>query len=150
MIILLFALLFSISELYSQGNEDNKNLKIVKNFFENGYAKRNYEVIYETISDDFTGYSNGIQIQLKGPEYQIKGIENEYKVHPDYNIKIDDIFPSITNKVTVRWTANWTDQKSGKVAALFGIWIAEVKDGKIIKGWNIFDLLGTSKRLKKE
>ncbi len=147
LVCLIFTFLMALT-VYCQNTNPESNLKIVKHFFLDGYAARNNKVIYETISKDYVGYSNGIKNKQKGPEYQIKGIENELKVHPDFRIKIDDIFPSIDDKVTVRWTANWTDQQTSKEATLYGIWIAEVKDNKIVKGWNIFDLLGTSRRLK--
>jgi len=134
--------------LFCQNYDPETNLNIVKHFFIDGYAARNYDIINETIAEDYSGYSNGQLNKLKGPAAQIKGIEYELKVHPNFIIKIDDIFASTENKVTVRWTANWTDQKSGKQAILYGTWVAEVKNSKIIKSWNVYDLLGTSKRLK--
>ena len=143
-----YMILFCIQPfLFSQISDPETNLNIVKHFFIDGYAARNYDIINETIAEDYTGYSNGQLNKLKGPEAQIKGIEYELKVHPDFKIKIDDIFASTENKVAVRWTANWIDQKSGKQAILYGTRVAEVKNNKIIKSWNVYDLLGTSKRL---
>lgn len=147
---IIYSVALCLSLLLSCQNPDpGANLKIVNHFFIDGYAARNFDVINATIAEDYVGYSNGQKNKLIGPEAQIKGIENELRVHPDFRIKIDDIFASTKGKVTVRWTANWTDQKSGRNAILYGTWIAEVKNSKIIKSWNVYDLLGTSNRLKK-
>jgi steroid delta-isomerase-like uncharacterized protein len=72
---------------------------------------------------------------------------------PDVKIQVDDVI-SEGEKVVVRWSGTGTHRGDGlgfaatnRSVRFYGMTIAEVENGRIVRGWNVFDQLGMFQQL---
>ena len=89
-------------------------------------------------------------------ENDLKASKNNWRVVPDIHWKLEEIIAE-GNKVVGRFTAEGTQKEelfgvppSGKKFESGGIFIVNIKNGKIIEQWEDYDLLGMMMQLGME
>lgn len=112
------------------------NKEIVIRLYEEGINKRNFALLDEIISDDYTG-SNG----LKGVDNFKVPINGLIKAFPDLKYNIEEVIAE-DNKVVVKWQLTGTHQdtfqnieKTGKAISNNGMAIHYLKDNKLVNAY---------------
>jgi len=138
--IILFMLML-ITATHAQTERDAReetNCALVQRLFSEGYNLRDLNILSDVLAVDYVEYLNGVE--LKGLISIIKSIKWLEEIAPAFKISIEDIICK-GNKVVVRWKYEGIDVKYDKDITLDGIYIAQVEDGKITRGWQVFDNL---------
>ena len=123
-------------------NTTQQNKEVVQKAFELGLNKRNFEVLNECISDDFTGVQG-----KKGAAGFYTPILPLIKSFPDIQWTIDE-FIAEGDKVVIHWkwlgtqTAPFNNVNTGKTVTNEGMAAFTVKDGKISSAQVLTDRLG--------
>lgn len=128
-------------------SESNKQL--YRRMIEEGFNKGNLDVVDELVSPDHVNHSDNVK-GLEG----YKGFISMYRsAFPDLKMTIEEQVAE-GDKVVNRWIATGTHQgelmgipPTGKAISTTGIYIARLKDGKIIEEWGNFDALGMMQQL---
>jgi len=126
----------------------NQNKETVRKLYEDCLNKRNYGLLKEIISDEYTG-ANG----EKGPAGFEQAIKPLIMAFPDIQWKVDDIVQE-DDKVVIQhsWTGTHTGifrgiPASNKAVHDIGVGIFQFKDNKIISAWVLTDRLGFLQQL---
>jgi len=121
----------------------NQNKETTRKLYEHCLNKRNYELLKEIISDEYTG-ANG----EKGPAGFEQGIKPLILAFPDIQWKVDDLVQE-GDKVVIQhsWTGTHTGvfrgiSASNKAVHDTGVGIFQFNDNKIISAWVQTDRLG--------
>jgi len=129
----------SISPLYAQSDNKSKqdhNCAIVQRLFSEAYNQRNLNILNDIVAVDYVEQMNGFESE--GVISIIKTVQWLEETAPDFQLKIEDMICK-NDKVVVRWTYKGTNAQYDKIVKLDGMYIAQISDGKIIKGWQVFD-----------
>jgi hypothetical protein len=134
-------LIFFISLSVSYAQETSKsqeevNCALVQRLFSEGYNQRYLNMLSDVIAVDYVEELNGIE--SKGIISVIKSIKWLEEIAPDFKLTEEDIICR-DDKVIIRWKYRGMDVRYNKEVRLDGIYIAQIKDGKIMKGWQVFD-----------
>jgi steroid delta-isomerase-like uncharacterized protein len=126
----------------------NSNKKVVEDFYSEVINKKNLNLIYDLLTDDFT--HNGVQ---RGAEGQKQVVESFFTAFPDINSKIEFIFEQ-GDDVAIHET--WTGTHKGefmnvKPSGKFITWKANalfrIKNGKIAIVWDLNDFLSVFQQI---
>ena len=120
------------------------NLNAVQRFYD-AYNKRNEAILSEVIADDYVDYGH------EPPGRGVQGAKSDYqdigRAFADARFDIDEMFGS-DDRVVVRWTLHATHtgpfaglSPTQKKAAVRGISLYRLRDGKITETRNQADLL---------
>ncbi len=117
-------------------SQEEKNKALVQRLFTEGYNQRNLNMLSDVVAVDYIEQLNGIE--SKGVISVIKTIKWLEEVAPDFLITEQDIL-CVDGKVVLRWRYEGMDTRYNKQVRLDGIYIAQIVDGKIARGWQVFD-----------
>jgi steroid delta-isomerase-like uncharacterized protein len=120
------------------------NLNAVQRFYD-AYNKKNEAILSEVIADDYVDYGH------EPPGRGVQGAKSDYqdiaRAFADARFDIDEMFGS-DDRVVVRWTLHATHtgpfaglSPTQKKAAVRGISLYRLRDGKITETRNQADLL---------
>ncbi len=122
--------------------------KIFERWFEELWNKKNYDVAYELVDDDFTAHGAGGQDIKQGPDGVVEMVKAWHAAMPDGEMTIDDIITEGEySTIRMTWRATHTGDfgpipASGKKIDITSIGIDRVENGKITEGWGEVNLLG--------
>lgn len=86
---------------------------------------------------DFVSYTNGVRDSISGGEF----LEATLQEWSDVSLTIDEIFPAGADRVVVRWTFHAVHKGTGQAVAVPGQSINEVRDGKVARSWDSYDVM---------
>lgn len=128
--------------------EDN-NIELAKKYYEALNTKNN-SLCDSIVTDDFKKSSNGKLEDGIGSEVLKNAIKYHSQNNLEYKYTIEDIFASET-RVGVRWRWNSVNIKTGKPKSIdiTALSVFEIKEGKISRLWQAFDMKEFSRQLEK-
>ncbi len=110
--------------------EENK--LIVRRFFEEGFNKRQLDLIDRFIAPSYVNHNS--LAPVRGPEGVRRINEAELRAFPDIQTVIEDIIAE-GDKVVIRCTDHFTRPSDGARMLLPWIEIIRLEDGKAVEGW---------------
>jgi predicted ester cyclase len=113
------------------------NKAIVRRLFEEVYNRRNVATRDEFIAPGFVNHNASFQVC--GPEGAKRAAAAQFDAFPDCHTTIEDIIAE-GDKVVVRATDHFTDQRDGKQVALTWIEILRLENGKVVEAWAEADM----------
>jgi predicted ester cyclase len=108
------------------------NKAIIRRLFEEVYSRRNLAAMDEFIAPDFVNHS--APFPVRGPEGAKRAAASQFDAFPDCHTTIEDIIAE-GDKVVVRATDHFTDQREGQQVALTWIEILRLENGKVVEAW---------------
>ena len=117
-------------------------------WFDELWNKKNYDIVYEYVDQDFTAHGAGGQRLKQGPEGPKGMVKAWHAAMPDGKMTIDDIITEgELSTIRMTWEATHTGKfgdipPSGKRIKVTSIGIDKVVNGKITEGWGELDMLG--------
>jgi steroid delta-isomerase-like uncharacterized protein len=128
------------------------NASIARRWFTEVWAAGGEATVDQLMAQDVLGWMEGIQI--KGPGDFKEARRHLLMVFPDLDITIEDAIEQDT-RVAVRWTARATHRGEGlgvpptnRQVSFRGITWLELRDGKIVRGWDSWNLGGLIESLR--
>lgn len=130
-------------------NELENNKQVVIQFYEEGWNARNYNIVYQTHSENWIHHDNSNPNDLSnGPDGNIKRMKELVQAFPDLYFKIEDLVAE-KNKVVVRFMATGTHKgqfgpipPTEKQVKMLGYVTHKLENGKIIEDWVVRDTFG--------
>ncbi len=138
-LILIISFLVGCNEIESSKRSDN--IKIVKQFFEEGHNNRNLNIADKIIADNFEKFNNGKKVSGQGPGVLKDAINMHINNNSKFRFNIGEMICE-DEKVVVKWRWEAINNKFGKSVEVTseGMSIFYIKNNKIEKLWQIFDL----------
>jgi limonene-1,2-epoxide hydrolase len=138
-IILIASALVGCNEIENSTRSDN--IKIVKQFFEEGHNDQNKKIADKIIADNFVKFNNGKKVSGQGPQVLIDAINMHINNNSKFRFNIGELICE-DEKVVVQWRWEAINTKFGKPVDVTseGMSIFYIKNNKIEKLWQIFDL----------
>lgn len=132
-------------------SEQNKML--IRRAIEEVWNQGNFAVVDELVADDYLGHSSIPAEETHGREGYKQFYTTLRQAFPDLWFTIEDQI-SEGDRVVSRWTAHGTHKgelqglpPTGKQAAITGITIERVANGKVVECWTNADDLGLMRQL---
>jgi steroid delta-isomerase-like uncharacterized protein len=132
-------------------SEQNKML--IRRAIEEVWNQGNFAVVDELVADDYLGHSSIPAEETHGREGYKQFYTALRQAFPDLWFTIEDQI-SEGDRVVSRWTAHGTHKgelqglpPTGKQAAITGITIERVANGKVVECWTNADDLGLMRQL---
>lgn len=129
----------------------NTNKQLVEAWFEEVWNKKRREVIAEMLSPDSVVHEGGVS--ARGPEGFYPFFDRMQASFSDFRVTVEDIVTD-GDKTCVRWsctmrhTGNAFDlAPTGKQLHTTGITIIRTANGKIIEGWQNWDMLALMQQI---
>jgi predicted ester cyclase len=91
----------------------------------------------EFIAPDYVNHNASFQV--RGPEGAKRAAAAQFEAFPDLHSTIEDIIAE-GDKVVVRATDHFTDQRDGQQVALTWIEILRLENGKVVEAWAEADM----------
>jgi predicted ester cyclase len=113
------------------------NKAIVRRLFEEVYNRRNLAAMDEFIAPGYVNHNASFQV--RGPEAAKRAAAAQFDAFPDLHTTIEDIIAE-GDKVVVRATDHFTDQRDGQQVALTWIEILRLENGKVVEAWAEADM----------
>ena len=130
-----------------------KNKAIVMRFFAEMCSGRKLEVADELFAAGHTYQDPSSPGVSAGPAGMKEFVAIYHRGYPDAQWTIDAMY-AVDDTVITRWTGRGTQTgdlagiaPTGKSAAVSGVWINRIADGKIAESWNVWDTLCMLKQL---
>ena len=132
--------------------EDNKT--IGRRWFEEVWNDRSVEAIDRRMTPDCVvhGLGRGGE-DLAGPGGFKPFHQAFLNAFPDLRVQVEDVIEE-GDKVAIRWTATGLHQGDGlgmpathKRMHVGGMTIARIRDGRLVEGWNNFDVMRMMQQL---
>ena len=126
-----------------------KNKQVVRQFYEDGWNNRNFEIVHQTHSEKWVHHDNSNPDDLGGgPEGNIERMKELVQAFPDLHFNIQDIVAE-KGKVVIRFLATGTHKgqlgpipPTEKQVKMLGYITHRLEDGKIIEDWVVRDTYG--------
>ncbi|MEX2281768.1 MAG: ester cyclase [Gemmatimonadota bacterium] len=119
------------------------NAEVVRRSIEEGWNGKNYAVLPDLYAATYVPHTNGQRDTLSGPAAVEAAIKAAHQQSPDYVITIEETFAT-ADRVVTRWVWKSTDVPTGKPMQIAGTFVGRVAEGKLVEGWNNFDLLAAT------
>jgi 4-oxalocrotonate tautomerase family enzyme len=125
-----------------------KDRRYWQRWFDELWNKKNYDIVYEYVDDNFTAHGAGGQQIKMGPAGPRDMVKAWHAAMPDGRMTIDDIITEgELSTIRMTWEATHTGQfgeipASGKRIKVTSTGIDRVVNGKITEGWGELDMLG--------
>ena len=130
-----------------------QNKTLVRNFVEEVWNKGNVSAAGEFFANDFVDHNPVAPNQPAGLEGAIQVFSLYRNAFPDLHFTVEDMVTD-GDKVAWRWNSTGTHKgplmrmpATGKQAAVTGIEIYRIANGKIIERWGNIDQLGMLQQL---
>jgi 4-oxalocrotonate tautomerase family enzyme len=117
-------------------------------WFDELWNKKNYDIVYEYVDDNFTAHGAGGQQIKMGPNGPKDMVKAWHAAMPDGKMTIDDIITEgDLSTIRMTWRATHTGKfgdipASGHKVEVTSIGIDRVVNGKITEGWGELNMLG--------
>ena len=117
-------------------------------WFDELWNKKNYDIVYEYVDDNFTAHGAGGQQIKMGPAGPRDMVKAWHAAMPDGKMTIDDVITEgELSTIRMTWEATHTGAfgdipASGKRIKVTSTGIDRVVNGKITEGWGELDMLG--------
>ncbi|MFN8565060.1 MAG: ester cyclase [Anaerolineae bacterium] len=117
-------------------------------WFDELWNKKNYDIVYEYVDDNFTAHGAGGQQIKMGPNGPKDMVKSWHAAMPDGRMTIDDIITEgDLSTIRMTWRGTHTGPfgdipASGKKIEVTSIGIDRVVNGKITEGWGELNMLG--------
>ena len=129
------------------------NRAIAQRFFDEVFSEGKLDLVDELFATDYVGHPSGNEEETRGPE-GVKGYVGALREGvPDLTLTVEDRVAD-GDRVVTRWTAKGTHNgellgiaPTGRTAAVTGITIQRLQDGRIVEGWTNWDLMGLLQQL---
>lgn len=131
-----------------------ENMAIVRRYTEEGWGKKNLEVVDELVATDMVDHNPiGMMEQKQGAEGVKSTIIMLQSAFPGFTISIDEMLAD-KDKVAIRWTIRGTHQgtlmgmaPTGKSVSWSGVNILRITGGKIVEESGMADIAGLMQQL---
>jgi len=139
LLILIISFLVGCNEIENCKRSDN--IKIVKQFFEEGHNSHNLNIADKIIADNFVKFNNGRKSLGQGPQVLKDAINMHINNNSKFRFNIGEMICE-DEKVAVKWRWEAINTKFGRPVEVTseGMSIFYIKNNKIEKLWQIFDL----------
>jgi steroid delta-isomerase-like uncharacterized protein len=125
------------------------NINLLRRWFEEVWNQGRPELMGELLAEDGAVYGvGGGNEMVRGPAGFLPGYQQLKGAFPDIHFTIEEAICQ-GDIVAVRWTARATHQgdhlgppATGKEINITGMSFARVRDGKLVEGWNNWDMMG--------
>ncbi len=134
-------------------SEENKAL--MHRWFEEVWNKGRADAIDEMLAED--GIAHGLGeagVKVTGPAAFKPFLAHLRGAFPNINVTVEDVIAE-GDKVAARWIARMTHQgdqlgvpASGKDVEVGGMSIIRIKQGKIVEGWNNWDMMSMMQQIE--
>jgi steroid delta-isomerase-like uncharacterized protein len=131
-----------------------ENVVLMRRWFKEVWNEGRLQTIYDLMDD------NGIAVGQDQPGVEIRGprefeafVNRIRGAFPDQKITLEDAF-GVDDKVVIRWCGEMTHTgdhigipATNKKVRITGITIAQIENGKIVRGWDNWDQLSLMQQL---
>src|SRR4030067_2191008 len=133
-------------------DHSDKNIELVKRFFEEVWNKGNLSLVDEVLAPDYEDYNRppGTPRGLKGYKANVNMIRSAF---PDIRFTLDQVFAE-NDHVAIRLTGHGTHKgnfmgipPTGKQVSFGGMTFIRIQDGKVAERWGISDIPGLTQQL---
>ncbi|MBV9824477.1 MAG: ester cyclase [Alphaproteobacteria bacterium] len=126
-----------------------REVMLVRRWFEEVWNQRRVEAMDELLAADARVYGLGAGNDVViGPAGFRPAYEQLLGAFPDIHFTVEDAI-SVGDLVALRWTARATHTgdhlgvpATGETVTITGMVFARAQDGKMVEGWNNWDMLG--------
>jgi steroid delta-isomerase-like uncharacterized protein len=135
-------------------SEAENNKAVVQRWFEEVWNQGRAESIDALFAED--GVSHGLGeagVEVRGPAAFKPFLERLRGAFPDIHFTVEDTLAE-GDRVAARWRAEMTHRgdhlglpASGRQAEVTGMSIVRIADGKIVEGWNNWDMMGLMQQI---
>jgi ketosteroid isomerase-like protein len=125
--------------------QEEKNLNIVKRFFNEVLKTGNTNLVDEFAATNLTYTRNGILMDKVGPDVLKERINFIWESY-DFKTRILESIAQ-EDKVVIRYIFRGKHKKSGNQVGSFGVHIYHIEKGKIVHAREIYDALTVYKQL---
>jgi steroid delta-isomerase-like uncharacterized protein len=126
---------------------------IARRFFDEVFSEGKLNLVDELFATDYVGHPSGYEEATRGPEGVKEYVGGLRGAASDLTLTIEDQVAE-GDKVVTRWTAQGTHDgelmgiaPTGRKAAVTGITIQRLLDGRVVEGWTSWDLMGMLQQL---
>ena len=131
-----------------------ENVALMQRWFREVWNEGRVQTIYDLMDENGIGIGQDQPgVEIHGPADFVTLFNRLHGAFPDIRITVDDIIGA-DDKVVVRWSAVMTHTgdhlgipATNRQVRITGITIAQIKDGKIIRGWDNWDQLALMEQL---
>jgi steroid delta-isomerase-like uncharacterized protein len=131
-----------------------ENVALMRRWFKEVWNEGRLQTIYDLMDE------NGIAVGQDQPGVEIRGprefeafVNRIRGAFPDQKITLEDAF-GVDDKVVIRWSGEMTHTgdhigipATNKKVRITGITIAQIENGKIVRGWDNWDQLSLMQQL---
>lgn len=128
------------------------NTALARRWFEEVWNQRRTETVHELLRPDSVGHLQTGDVVGPGPFLEVHA--ELLKALPDVRVRVEDTVAQ-GDHVVVRWSASGTHRGMGMGCAptgaqvqFFGMTWIRFRDGKMVEGWDAWDLHGLMLKLR--
>jgi steroid delta-isomerase-like uncharacterized protein len=121
---------------------------IARRFFDEIFSKGKLDLVDELFATDYVGHPSGYEEATRGPEGVKQYVGALRGGVSDLTVTVEDQVAE-GDKVVTRWIAQGTHDgelmgiaPTGQTAAVTGITIQRLQDGRVVEGWTNWDVMG--------
>ncbi len=131
-----------------------ENVALMQRWFKEVWNEGRVQTIYDLMDANGIGIGQDQPgVEIHGPADFVALFNRLHGAFPDIQITVNDTIAA-DDKVVVRWSAQMTHTgdhlgipATNRLVRITGITIAQIKDGKIIRGWDNWDQLALMQQL---
>ncbi|MFZ1971327.1 MAG: ester cyclase [Candidatus Acidiferrales bacterium] len=131
-----------------------ENVALMQRWFREVWNEGRVQTIHDLMDESCIGIGQDQPgVEIHGPADFVALSNRLHGAFPDIKITVDDTIGA-DDKVVVRWSAVMTHTgdhlgipATNRPVRITGITIAQIKDGKIIRGWDNWDQLALMQQL---
>lgn len=125
--------------IVSASEEANK--ETVRRYYEVGINQARAGIAHELLTADFVKVTNGTESSIVGPEALRRAVDSHVDNNSEYAFQIHELIAE-GSSVVARWQWQSINTKYGepRPVSIHGIAIFTLRDGKIARLWQVFDM----------
>jgi len=125
-----------------------ENIVLMRRWFKEVWDEGRVQTIYDLMAENVVGIGQDVPgVIIRTPADFVALFNRLRGAFPDIKVTLEDVFGA-DDKVVIRWSAVMTHTgnhlgipATNRPVRLTGITIAEIKNGKIVRGWDNWDQL---------
>lgn len=129
------------------------NTDHARRFNEEVWGKYNFEAIHDFVAEDFVGYNPALPEPVRGGDGVREVAEMLHAAFPDCEVELEQVIAE-GDWVAQRLTATATHEgefvgiePTGKRVEFTGMNISRLVDGKLVEGYELWDMFGLLRQL---